>query len=1462
MPKADRILANLPPTYRTLGDPSALRALTDAYGGELQAAENSLVAVMRSHWVDFADAGETAIQDLALFGALYGLAPRPDESVEEFREHLKRYVKTFLDGTVTVQGILRITAETLGLHIEDDALDSWWTPGRSAVLAGSTPDGADAASLVFGQPAFDRYGADAARASLLGEVDLRGGVDLQARGTLWIALDGGGPQSVELATGAADPAAVTAEEIVAAIHDQLGVEGIAELSDGRLRLSSLTAGTAGLVTVDDGPGDAADLVLGLRPRTYRGADPTQATVTGLVDLSTAVDLTGPRYLRIVVDGNHLAEIDCAGCAADPAAVEIGEIVAAINSALGLPVATDDGRFITLTSPTPGAAGHIDFLSPAAQDATLRLFGPVAPITVGSAARSARVVGDRDLGPGVDLTDRSSLRLAVDAQPAITLDLAGADPASTTPAEIVAAINEGLGDAVAAHDGSKLTLTSSSPGPSGRLRVEEVAGDIAEDVLGLRPRSSQGRAPITAAFTGTTDLSADVDLSARHTLSLAVDGAAPVTVDLRAGVPDLTQASLDELETAINTALGQDLAINDGAHLILVSPTTGAGGSLRLAPLERVTHRRFVTRARVTDDAATAVLGFTSHHATGTAGEAAVLRGTNDLSGGADLTTNRYLRIHLTARPPAAPPGEAAGEGGAVIEVDCAGPRPRATTPAEIAAAINTALAAAAASASGAAGFSALAFTDGRTVGLRAAPSADDQVPSVVLEGPRQRDSLETVLGVEPGLVRGGAPGGVRLVGTVDLSAGVSLVADAAVRLAVDGGAPVDVVLGDPAGTATRSLSQLVAAINVALVAQVAAHDGVHLILTSPTIGAGSRLELLPAAGTDATTDVLGIAAPRTYQGATATPAEVIGKLDRTAPLDLSIANQLTIAVDGGTPVTVDLTTAAADPAAVTISELATAINAATTANASSTAIPGGLALRIASPTTGLSSRIELSRTPTGNAAPLLFGAIEAHGKPPAPAIVDGTVDLLAPLDLSQRSVLRLAIDHQPPFDVDVAGSTSSTTVAAEIIAAINEQAPGLACLTTEDKLRLASPTTGPDSAVDVIPLRFLEVAEYPPQPAWASGSVAHGTVLRFRNPGASDVTGRVTLTTRTGVSAPRLADPTAGWSIRLTEAIGAGGTLTLDTTDGTTIQAFITENGATRPATNPQTSGANLLGVRRGLNAWSFSECRAARFDSAYFDADHFAGQAGSEEAVFNLSYFGPQDEHPDAVFASSATRTPTAEIRVDWDSHQAGAFTVNLPAELDERFGVSFGAGGVGATATGNARFGAAVPELHAGVVTEPVTDDEFLVDRLNDLQTGSKLVIARLVDLVPIGWSAVALPFRDEARLTGGRVGARARLYLTEPGLAPGFVELSAAEEGAWGNEIRITGRASGPAIYDLVVAFPGGRFESARQTVLGPPLPSLADALLRPGPVGVGLAKAAGIHADVTRDRVAGPEQTEET
>src|SRR5271169_6045314 len=133
----DRILGYLPPTFRAVPQPTALYAVVDAFGQQLLEAENSLGAVMLAHWVDQADKGAQFIADLNCFAALYGLAPRgaakdvarfqistcvpvsADETVEQFRAHLKRYVSTFIDGTVTVQGILRIVAEALDLDIAD-----------------------------------------------------------------------------------------------------------------------------------------------------------------------------------------------------------------------------------------------------------------------------------------------------------------------------------------------------------------------------------------------------------------------------------------------------------------------------------------------------------------------------------------------------------------------------------------------------------------------------------------------------------------------------------------------------------------------------------------------------------------------------------------------------------------------------------------------------------------------------------------------------------------------------------------------------------------------------------------------------------------------------------------------------------------------------------------------------------------------------------------------------------------------------------------------------------------------------------------------------------------------------------------------------------------------------------------------------------------------------------------------
>ena len=1472
MPKADRILANLPPTFRLRGDPSALRALADAYGGELQSAENALVAVMRAHWVDFADAGDPGVLDLARIGALYGLAPRPDESVEEFREHLKRFVRAQLDSTVTVEGILRTVAATLGLHTEEP-LDTWWERSEELVVT-EVPRGVDAASRVLGLPAVLAAGADARPGVLVGLVDLRDGVDLSDRSTLWVSFDGGGLVAVDLTTEADDPAAVTPDQIVAALVARLGSAGTARVDDGRLVLESSTAGPESVAGVGDGPGDVADLVLGLAPRTYTGSAATRASITGTADLSAALDLRTGRYLRVLVD-DVVAEVDCAAGAADPAAVDVAGVTAAINAAFaaagstgasGSTVASDDGRFLTLTSPTTGAAGSVVVLDPAAQPATALLLGDAPRAAAGRDARPARLVSDRAIGLGVDLSEGSSLRLAVDSEAPVTIDVAGSDPTATQPAEIVAAVNEGLGAQAASHDGDRLTLVSPTSGTGGAIVVGEVPGDAALDLLGLRPRSARGEPQRTASITGAADLPAHVDLSSRYLLSVRVDGEPAREVDLRTHAADPSAATVGEIEQALDAALGSSVATHDGAHLILVSPTPGAGGLLEVAPLRTTVSRRFVTRAPVTDDAATALLGFTSRSATGAPATSARLAGTRDLSGGADLTTADRVRVVVGDRAP--------------VEVSCAGPRARATTIDEVVTALGA--------------VPGLEVTsDGRRVTLHD-PTAG-AASRIRVEAPREADARDVVLGRPPVLVRGTAATGVSLVGTVDLSDGVELAADAALRLAVDGGPATDVVLGDGTATATVSLSRIAALVNTALLASglgspVAAHDGSHLVLTSPTVGAASALVVEPpSTGTDATADVLGIT-HRSYAGSGATTARVVGTIDLTGATDLRVAHLLRLAVDGGPPVTVDLTAAvpAASRDAVDAATITAAVRSATTADAATAPIPGGVGLALSSPSSGPSSRVEILVATAPDAAPAILGTadVEVTGQDAAPAVVEGEVDLLAGVDLADRSVLRLSVDGGPPVDVDCAGVTPATTLLGEVVAALDRALPGVAQASPEQRLRLVSPAPGETSRVDVLALRHLEVVEYPPTTATADGAVAHGSVLTLTSSGSADVRARVEIDATHGVAGPRLSDPAAGWSVRITAAVGAGARITLLPLSDGGVQVDVEERGERHtlppgsvhvepaPAAVPPGGGrparhgrAAALTVRRGRNRWSWTECDAARFDAAVFDTDRFAGGPCTEKAVFDVSRFAAPlgDDSPDApvpaVFAASATVEPTGRVHVTWDAHTAGAFEVNLPGDLDRRFGEPFDV----------ARFGSVGPERFEGVVTDPATDTDFIGSRL----AASSLVEAAPAPTVPIGWRPVPLPFRTPVHLTlgrdevGGGVGAEpgappapaadgdldgfARLYLSAPGLAPGFLVVHAAERGAWGNDISVSVRLVGPELYDVEVHHPGTRFENARSTVLGPPAPTLAQDLLMPSPVGVGTAKAAGIRATVTRDGV---------
>jgi hypothetical protein len=269
---------------------------------------------------------------------------------------------------------------------------------------------------------------------------------------------------------------------------------------------------------------------------------------------------------------------------------------------------------------------------------------------------------------------------------------------------------------------------------------------------------------------------------------------------------------------------------------------------------------------------------------------------------------------------------------------------------------------------------------------------------------------------------------------------------------------------------------------------------------------------------------------------------------------------------------------------------------------------------------------------------------------------------------------------------------------------------------------------------------------------------------------------------------------------------------------------------------------ANVLRLPRGRSLWRYLDCDSDRFDDAVFDQAHFAGGVCIERGIFDVSRFNnspPEDIQ--TVFTSLPPLTdPEVELTMTWLEHRPGAFEVILPADLPEKFGGRFDQG----------RFGRSSdqPEIYERLVTEPATDDNHIVRRLN---AGSELVQAKIVTgAVPLGWTPIPIPFRKPRFLTLGSEETPARIYFSEEGI-DGFIEIRARTEGEWGNGISVSARKAGPALFDVTVAYDGAVFELARKIASGPDLPDLVLDVLQPAPVGVLLAKAAGIRVSVKRE-----------
>lgn len=1145
--KTERILGYLPKSFRPDPQKSALHAVVDAFGNELLDAENSLSAVMQAHWVDHADLFAEQINDLARISALYGLAPRPDEEVEEFREHLKRYVRTFLEGTVTVQGILRVTAESLGVLIGDDYkdMDTWWSHEQDKLVS-FAPRGDDIASRLFGRDAISVSGLAASRAQIVGRVNISGGVDLRENHFLSLLVDEVGPLTIDLIDGIEDHADnVSLDEITAAINDAFNAE-IATHDNRFLTLTALVAGANSRIVVDDIAGDAAEAVLGLKPFEYQGRDAVGASVTSAFNHIGGIDLSTEHYLRLSIDGVE-AEIDVAG--GDAAHTTVNEVRDKINDVFP-GVATVESHFLTLTSPIKGAASSIIFRAPAAQDATQRIFGPVQPNHFGHDDLPARFTGPQ-LAPRLDLSERANLMLSVDGEPLEIINCAGADPAATRPEEIVDAINDALNAPVAQLSGRAVMLHSPSNGAAGVIQIgTPPENDATEMILGLEARTFKGTDATNAHFLSPINLASGVNLMAQHRLLMALDGGVPVEIDLRNGVEDLTKATLRELAEAINNALGIDIAAQAGDFLSLTSATAGSASRIDVLPMVDQQQRRFVSRAMITDEAAREIFGFVSAQSQGSTGTQAAVVGTRDLSRGVDLREEPYLRLAIDGRD--------------AEDIYVAGDRPYATQIREIVNKINEQIG------------EDIASHDGRFITLRS--NLEGEESRIAIEPPQKQDARQLLLGLPPGTAFGTAPTGVRFVGLVDLSVGIDLSGGDRVSIGMDGNAPVEIALAaasaDPAHV---TLIEIVSALNTAIGPNVARQEKGRVVLASRLTGSASGIEFAVPASGDATAAVFGISAPRVYAGQDATPAVITGTENLSGLIDLTVNRFLRIGIGTNPPVDIDCASEwvpSLDPDAgppeeqpkeVLPGDIVLAINKALGAPVASLVDEH---LVLTSPTTGVSARLSVEIYTGGNAAFRIFGVAEAdeRGLPSVAAQVTGEADLSQLVDLRKRRWLRLAVDGGRPETIEIKGGAQEAVTPQEILDAINQVWPNLASLTDDDRLQLTSPTKGNRSRIEVLPLRYLEVVEYPP--GWVETepqAVRHGDALTITNDGAAETSAEVWIYAPHGVTGPTLVNSVLGWRIQICGVINPRESLHLyESPDG--LRADIhTPEGEIRP---------------------------------------------------------------------------------------------------------------------------------------------------------------------------------------------------------------------------------------------------------------------------------------------------------
>lgn len=111
---SDRIINRLPQFYKSWDKESVLFSFIDSFANELRKQKKDLVNIKRTHWIDTSYG-----KNLDLLAKIYKLYRKQEESDEDFRNRIKRFLFEFTGGG-TKKSILAQTVAYLNLKEESE----------------------------------------------------------------------------------------------------------------------------------------------------------------------------------------------------------------------------------------------------------------------------------------------------------------------------------------------------------------------------------------------------------------------------------------------------------------------------------------------------------------------------------------------------------------------------------------------------------------------------------------------------------------------------------------------------------------------------------------------------------------------------------------------------------------------------------------------------------------------------------------------------------------------------------------------------------------------------------------------------------------------------------------------------------------------------------------------------------------------------------------------------------------------------------------------------------------------------------------------------------------------------------------------------------------------------------------------------------------------------------------------